>query len=226
MFANWYQFRMGAEAEEVSIMTTPIYGDPDFVVKVGGKATIEDYDYKSLQHGAVTDQVIIPETKICTDCFISVMVYGRATSRFSILVTLTDTVIVLTNGIAQQESVDAKNVQYYVASAPTNSTATATLTVFTGASNLYLSLKFTDPHQAGPDVMVSTTQSAVVQQLTTAAMIKDTKVYVGVGGAGLNSTYTIRVNFVPNTKSGLALQPSAYTLLRLTLGLPQVICSH
>jgi hypothetical protein len=219
---------MGADTSQMKILVTPSYGDSDVYVKVGGgTAHTYSYDYRSTNVGLLADTVTISEADICTDCVVSILVYAYKTSQFSILLTLEDTVVYLTDSIPQRGAVSMGRFQYYAVVAPFNCTSTATLTVFHGEPSLFMSRMVQDPHNLDTRTGTVGDNSMSTGNLPTvsiANVLIGQSVYVGVGGGTgpSNATYTVRVSFDPLPSyhpPGPLPQPP---LLHIITGLPQV----
>lgn len=214
-----YRFRLGKEEQEVTITVMTISGDADVFVRLGDReASMSDFDYRSGNVGTLADVITIPETDVCIDCWVSVLVYGFETSRYAILVTLEDTTVTLSQSTPQQGSVGQNDFQYYISYAPNNGTAIAVLTVFSGAPNIFLSLTDPTPHAVSSTVVGSDSDSTGGLPTVSLGNVRGGQaIYVGVGGGATNSTYTVRV-----TVDASLATDNPPELLRLVVGLPQV----
>eukprot|EP01038_Epipyxis_sp_PR26KG_P008213 gene8213-11113_t len=212
----YYLFKVGFEASDLKIIITPQYGDVDLYVKKNNVASLNDYDFRSIANGNAIDQVVIKEEDICQDCFYSILVYGFLTSRFTILATLTDDTILLTNGLPQKGSVASNSIQYYSYTTSNNCTATAVLSLTSGTPVIYLSTTVMYPNETSPNTTKNYMAiTGVLSQITTALLRSQQNIYVGVGGYGTNATFTIRISESP---AKLSDPP---TLLTLLDGIPQ-----
>src|SRR3546814_917000 len=128
-----YEFRMGAEAEELIVTLTTQSGDADIFVRMYSPASTWDYDYSSMHSDGASDMIRIPETEVCTHCWISVLVYGFKTSRYSILVQTEDTIVTLVDSVPQQGSVATDKVQGYTYRMSVDGDVTITMTKLTGS---------------------------------------------------------------------------------------------
>jgi hypothetical protein len=201
----YFNFHLGKEAEEVTFTVTPYYGDADIFVKMdsshtGVQVTTSDYDFKSNNLGSLADTITISETSVCTECDISILVYGFETSRFSIVVTMAETTITLTNGLPQSGSVDVSKYQFYSFVAPKSGIVYAGATVFTGFPTVYLSKSSEKPTKDTPntrsDDSLTTGNQPVVSMIN---IIAGQYIYISVYGSfNQSSSYTIRAHIAPS----------------------------
>lgn len=108
-----YRIRVGFEAEELRILLSPLYGDADLYVRMNAPAELTNFDYSSRNFNTQADTIVISEEQVCDDCWVHVMVYGFATTEYSLLATFTDGTVMLTNGVPQRGSVASNSVEYY-----------------------------------------------------------------------------------------------------------------
>lgn len=206
---------------QVTITLTSVTGDADMFVSVGETAHTYSYDYRSSSTGTLADVIVIPEAKLLEDSWISVLVYGYTTARYSIVVTLEDTVVVLTDCQPQQGSVKEGLVQYYRIQAPANASAYAVLTVFSGSPQLYMSMTTVQPHTEANGTLKSDSESTGNLPTVHISSVPATaQLYIGVAGGSTNSTYTVRVSFDQRWWGHWAGGPPP--LLKLIAGVPQV----
>lgn len=223
-----YRFWLGPQQRQVDIVLTPMDGDCDLFVRVGGKGGVprmDDFDYRSNKFGSAVDEVHVPESAVCIDCWVSVLVYAYATSSYSIYFSFNDTTVQLTNALPLKGSVAAGSgsgpglCQYYAirsgTGAGTRVRVNAILTVFSGYPRLFISSVYRNPcdvaHANASSDSLNTGMYPYVE------MIENSHVnvfYIGVGGSAYNSTYTVR--------AAVEVQPlSVPTLYRLLTGIPQ-----
>jgi hypothetical protein len=108
-----YKVRIGYEAEELRLLLSPLYGDADLYVRLGAPPDLTNYDYQSNNFNTEVDTITISESQICSDCWVHVLVYGFATTEFSLLATLADGTVSLSNGVPQRGSVGSGDIEYY-----------------------------------------------------------------------------------------------------------------
>lgn len=208
-----FSFKMGVEPEQLSVTLTPYNADCDLYVKMNGEeASRYHYDYRSILSGLVSDEVIISETKICTKCDISIYVGGREKCSFSLVASLEDTTIQLSEAMPMQESVAQNAIQYYTLLSAQNGTGTVVLTVLSGAPELYISTRVENPTATSEHTTVS--KAAKVGGLPVAHLdvTEGGTLFIGVGGAGTNATYTVRAH---------VRKPEYEPLLHLLADVPQ-----
>ena len=222
----WFRFRLGMEAQRLTISLTPISGDADLFVRFGAAAQVFAFDYRSSKLGAEVDSVTVGEQEVCTDCWVSVLVYGYTTARYSLVYSLEETTIQLRDGLPQRGSVAQGDYQYYVlplpASRPDSPSSNTWLvvslvvTVFSGAPVLVAS---TD--HAFPTVQTNLTSFVIGQAvgniptLVLPTVPGGVPLYIGVGGADTNASFTVRASV---ESMSLRYPP----LLQLLEGTPQV----
>lgn len=214
----YYRYQMGKESQQVTVTVTPYYGDTDLYAKMNTEVNSDNYDYKSWLGGLVADSIVIPEVVACADCWISIYVFGYQPSRYSIVVSLTDTTVELSDGLPQSGSVIQNGFQFYSIKSILTSTqgdisVTAALTVFEGSPSIFISRTQSQPTSHTPDTIrddsLSTGNLPIV---TLTQVLPGSTVYIGVGGNSNNATYTVRA---------YASTPSAPTLLKLLEKIPQ-----
>lgn len=108
-----YRVRVGYEAEELRILLSPLFGDADLYVRMNAAPDLTNYDYNSRNFNTIADSVVISEENICDDCWVHILVYGFATTEYSLLATFSDGTVMLTNGVPQRGSVASNGVEYY-----------------------------------------------------------------------------------------------------------------
>ena len=191
---KYFRFVMGPEAMQLTVSLTPGTGDLDLFVAIDRPVSHFSHDFSSMEDGTVPDRIVIPETDGCTSCVVNVLVYGVVTSRFSLVASLEDTTIQLANARPLKEAVSAQYVQYYTLYASENGTAVVVLTVLSGTPELYLSTTTERPTRSTPDTIVNAMAS--IGNLPVAFMdVREGDVlFIGVGGAGTNATFTVRAN--------------------------------
>jgi len=208
-----FSFRMGVEPEEVSITLTPFNADCDLFVKMNNQeATRFNSDYRSMLGGLVSDEVIIPETEVCTKCDISVFVWGREKCSFSLVVSLEDTTIQLSEAMPMEESVAYNAIQYYTLLSSDNGTATAVLTVLSGVPELYISTRVDKPTATSEFTTVCKAASVGGLPVAHVPISEGETLYIGVGGSGTNASYTVRAH---------VRKPTYEPLLHLLAAVPQ-----
>lgn len=214
-----YQVYVGYEAEKVDIQLTPTSGDCDLYVKMDGVVDIRNYDYRSSNIGVSTDLVSIPETAVCTNCWISIMVYGFITSNYQLLVTFEDTTITLSNGLPLRESSASDKIQYFNYIATKNCDVHVVVTMLSGPEpSIFMSTNNSEPNARDNAVnRLGGSGIGAIPALTLRSVLANQDVYIGVGLA--NSTFTIRVSEVYNSDT---VRPTLMTLLP---GVPQVLHS-
>jgi hypothetical protein len=209
---RYFRYRMGSEPEQVTISLTPDHGDSDLYVSLDHEVNFFHWDYNSVKSGTNIDQIIIPETAMCVNCDINIFILSREMSTFSLVVSLQDTTIQLSNAVPLQESVDYQSIQYYALPSYENGTAVVVLTVFSGTPELYLSTTTEYPTAVTNNTIVNTLASIGNLPLASIPIHAGEILYIGVGGHGTNATYTIRAHVrVKN------IEP----LLNLLEGVPQ-----
>jgi hypothetical protein len=208
-----FSFKMGVEPEEVSITLTPFNADCDLYVKMNDQvASRFSFDYRSMLSGLVSDEVIIPEVEVCTKCDISIFVWGRQKCSFSLVASMEDTTIQLSEAMPMQESVAYNAIQYYTLLSSANGTATTVLTVLTGAPELYISTRVDKPTAFTEYTTISKSASIGGIPVVHIPVVEGETIYIGVGGGGTNSSYTVRAHV-----KKLQYEP----LLHLLAGVPQ-----
>jgi hypothetical protein len=213
-----YRFRMGFEAETVTVALQTLQGDADLFVGLNEAAGLGQYDYSSAAIGSSLDSVTILENAVCSDCWISIYVYGYQSSTFTLLVTMEDTVVQLTDSAPTMGSVAAGNFQFYSAVAPYGGTATAVLTVFSGSPDLFISLTNDEPVAAGDDVVADDSGSTGNLPVVSIEGVSAGQViFVGIGGGLTNATYTVRVSVDARIITPTAMPP----VYKVITGLPQ-----
>jgi hypothetical protein len=212
-FSALYKFRMGFETMAATISLQTLTGDADLYVLMGNPATAVQFDYYSTKLGTLPDIITIPENRMCSDCWVSVLVYGYQTSTFTLLVTLSNTVVQLVDSAPMVGAVAADDFQIYTSSAPYSGTATAVLTVFSGSPDLFISLINDEPIAQGADTFGDDSESTGnLPVVSISNVIAGQTIYVGVTGAGTNSTYSVRISVDPRTVDATA-RPPIYTLI-------------
>lgn len=111
--AQRFKVRVGYESEELRLLLTPAYGDADLYVRLNAPPDLSNYDYQSNNFNTEVDTIVIPESEICSNCWVHVMVYGFVTTEFSLLAIFEDGTVSLANGIPQRGSVASNGVEYY-----------------------------------------------------------------------------------------------------------------
>lgn len=214
----YYRIRVGSEAEDLRISLTTQFGDADLYVKINGLASNYDYDYRSGNIDTTVDEVFIPEQTICQNCIISVVVFGYRTSKYSLVASFNDRTILLYNGVPLKGSVEEDMVQYYAYQAVGNGSIHAVLTPQSGAPSLYMSRSAREPNATTSDTMSDDTDARLgnIPEVFLPGVSSGQTVYIGVAGAGLNSSYAVRVSEIPSDPT----KPP--TLLTLLDGIPQV----
>ena len=216
-----FKIRVGFEAEELRILLSPLYGDADLYVKLNGPPQLRDYDFVSNNFNTLADSILIPEHRICADCWVHVMVYGFATTQFSILATFEDGTVSLSNGIPQRSSVASDGAEYYSYQATSACSVTVVATISSGnVPSMFLSKSVERPNATTPDTIsrLSTSGQGVLPKVVLENVNVGEFLHIAVAGAGHNITYTIRVSETPTDSS----KPP--TLLTLADGTPQVHC--
>ena len=204
---------MGVEPERLSVTLTPYNADCDLYVKMNGEeATRYSYDYRSILSGLVSDEVIIPERKICTKCDISIYVGGREKCSFSLVASLEDTTIQLSEAMPMQESVAQNAIQYYTLLSSQNGTGTVVLTVLSGAPELYISTHVDKPTATSEQTIISTAAAVGGLPVAYVDVAEGETLFIGVGGGGTNATYTVRAH---------VRKPEYEPLLHLLAAVPQ-----
>ena len=209
-----YQYNVGTEAEEVAITLTPHDGDPDIYVKMNKDATYNNYDYRSNKIGSFVDQVIIPENEICTNCYVSILVYGFDSATFSLSISLNDTVVTLLENIPQKAAVTQSTYQYYKLKASQAGSVEVVLTVFSGQPLIYMSLTEVHPSSTSINTIHSDSYfSGNLPIVTLAGVNAGDNVYISVSGDALfNATYSIRASMYSD---------NSISLYKLLVSLPQ-----
>jgi hypothetical protein len=108
-----FKVRVGYEAAQLRLLLTPVYGDADLFARLNAPPDISNYDYQSNNFNTEVDTITIAEQDICTNCYVYVMVYGFATTEFSLLAVFEDGTVALGNGVPQRGSVASDSVEYY-----------------------------------------------------------------------------------------------------------------
>lgn len=215
---RFFRYVMGSELEQLTISLTPDHGDSDLYVSIGKEVSFFRWDYYSVNSGTNIDQIVIPETAMCINCVINILVLSREAATFSIVASLQDTTIQLSNAVPLQESVDYKSIQYYSLHSFENGTAFVVLTVFSGAPELYLSTKTEYPTRHTNNTVVNTLAAIGNLPLASIPIKAGEVLYIGVGGARTNATFTIRahirVHDVEPLLSLLEGVPQADSILR------------
>lgn len=213
---NAYQVRMGKESESLTITLTPYDGDVDLYVHIGLTNDWWDYDYISFNTAGAIDQVIIPETAICVDCWISIFVVGYTSSRYTIVASVEDTTISLWQSVPLKGFVAEGKCQFYSLTSTVNGTVEAILTPLSGNAAVYLSKSYHSPCAGTPNTISSIYQSSgIVPYAYIDKIGRGDNVFIGVGGMNDNASYTIRATSLRDSDS----YPSMYSLLE---GVPQV----
>lgn len=217
-----FALRVGYEVADLTVQLMPIYGDCDLFVKMNGPADTTHFDFYSIKSGSAMDVVTIPETSICTNCWIGITIYGYETSRFSLLAFFEDTTVAISNGMPIRGSVQHGSTQYYAYHNDVNGTSdvVTTLTIFSGATpSLYMSSSVQTPNASTPNTvkLLYNAHAGTVPILTLPSVLKGKTVYVGIEGVEGNCSYTVRAHSVSIAEN--ALPP----ILSLVEGLPQVI---
>lgn len=218
----YYQFHVGSQAQELTISLTPYDGNCDLYVSIsGGTAQYWHYDLRSAQTGSAVDKVIIPESEICTNCWISILVVGLEASRYSILASFIDTTVTLMDSIPMKSSVAQGQYQYYALKATTNGSVEVILTLLNGnTGSIYFSK--VNPHPTKDSKNVSAKVEPVNGEfpyLLTDTITQNDFIYFGVT-SDYNITYSIRASVLIMTyNSSLGTYPNLYSLFQ---GLPQL----
>jgi hypothetical protein len=236
---SWYTLRLGFEIQTVDIVLTPEYGDPDLYVRLvtdpSQRAETLIYDLKSNNIRTAVDQVTITKDQLTPDTIISVLVYGFKTSKYTVLASLEDGTVALSNGVPQRGSVADHDQQFYsyevtcvgpcllqaVLTALSGGEYPPSLFVSTSCSNT--STPVQRPNSTSPytyrDGLPSSGKPLryvdVPCQMQAGEML-----YIAVDGGAFNATYTIRVEEKPVSNE---FPP---TLLSLYEGLPQTEVIH
>lgn len=213
-----FSLRVGYEVADLTIQLTPSYGDCDLFVKVNGIASSSSFDYYSIRAGSGMDQVAIPETKICSNCWLGITVYGYETARFTLLAFFTDSNIALSDGTPLKGSVGQSRIQYYTLLVSGDGTVVTTLTMLSGtAPTMYASSLVEMPNATSPSTSVRRYNDVhgIVPILALSGLTAGSHVYVGVEGTVDNATYTIRSHIVSADEDA---PPPVLTLLE---GVPQ-----
>lgn len=213
------------EAQRLSISLTPVMGDADLFVKFGAQAQVFAFDYRSSKLGGETDSVLVAEEDVCTDCWVSVLVFGYTTSRFMLVFALEETTLQLRDGMPQKGSVARGDYQYFTLQLPAQSplgphspwlVVSLVVTVFSGAPVLVASTDHEFP------TLASNLTSFVIGQATgnIPVLVLPTlplgvPLYIGVGGADTNASFTVRASV---ESMSLRYPP----LLQLLEGVPQL----
>jgi hypothetical protein len=234
VFANMgrnYNFRVGPEAEELSVRLTSFAGDADLFVKMGGEASLTNFDFRSSSLASIddVDSVTIPEGRICVDCFISIFVHGYQTAKYALVAIMEDTTIQLVDSVPFMESVAYNKIQYYTLAPISAGNVSVIVTVFSGTPVLYVSNSEEKP---GPntsntlvdsgatrgDVPLLVTQVSFSSDGNGGGSLSPKPIFIGVGGGGSNCSYTVRAALRPLDTSTGHTRPA---LLRLIQGTPQ-----
>lgn len=232
VFANTgktYQFRMGPEAEQLAIRLTSFSGDANLYVKMdGGVASLTNYDFRSTAMATIddVDAVTISEDRICVNCFVSIFVHSFVSSRYSLVALMEDTTIQLVDSVPFMESAAYNKIQYYTLTPISAGNVSVVVTVFSGAPVLYVSNSVEEPSETSPNTTTLIDRGAefgnVPELLVHVALDHDNRsprpVFIGVGGGGTNSSYSVRAALrTLDQNSGTARPP----LLKLIQGTPQ-----
>ena len=114
---KYYLIYVGDASVEISVLVTPLYGDPDVYIKMdvhdGEVASKTNFDHSSILDQYHDDRVTIGEGQSCTDCDISIAVVGFSQSRFTLIATVEDVDLTLVAGIPFKESVQAYSTQTF-----------------------------------------------------------------------------------------------------------------
>lgn len=111
--AQRFKVRVGYQAAQLRLLLSPAYGDADLYVRLNAPPDLANYDFQSNNFNTEVDTVTILEEKICTNCWVHAMVYGFATTEFSLLAIFEDGTVALSNGVPQRGSVANNGVEYY-----------------------------------------------------------------------------------------------------------------
>lgn len=222
-----YLFRMGPQAEQLSIRLTSFTGDADLYVKMGGEeASLIKYDFRSGALASINDvdAVTISEENICTDCFISIYVHSYKTSHFSLIAMLEDTTIQLVDSVPFAESVAYNKIQYYTLTPISAGNVSVIVTVFSGTPVLYVSNSEDEPDDNTHNTLVDRGSKVgnvpllVVRVAVDQVSRTPKPIFIGVGGAGTNCTYTVRAAVQTLDQTSGHTRPP---LLKLIQGTPQ-----
>lgn len=252
---QFFRIWLGFETEEITITTTPMSGDVDLFASYDSTFDMYTAHWASMKYGSDADSVTITEAEQsaaegCHNCWLYVMVYGFATSQYTIVYTLSDTTVLLTNGLPLLGSVGSDEIEYYTIQLPTVDnrthyyTVTAVATVFAGAPKLFISSgdvtapNRTTVHTVSFDDDASGTLPIATigipgRDATQGLDSSYNNVYIGVGGDHRNSTYSVRAYItdidlsstgttgIPEANDDLSTDSQHPVLLRLLDGIPQ-----
>eukprot|EP01041_Mallomonas_annulata_P003044 gene3044-5962_t len=201
-----YKFYIGLQKQSLIIKVKPTVGDCDLFVRMNNKiATIDEFDYLSANFGLNVDIVTIPEQEICSQCWISILVYSFKTSVYTIITQLEDSTLSLTDGLPISESAEGGNLQYYSYIPSDNGNLTIVLTVFSGNPNMYISNKIEKPSEFTNFTLINDEFSNGNLPISHIPVVKNIPIYIGVGGNN-DTLFTIRVfNEISNKISLLSL---------------------
>lgn len=223
---HFYRLYSSFESQDLTIRLLPQYGDCDLYVKIDKIPTLNDYDFHSNNVGRAVDSISITESDICTNCWLYIMVYGYATSKYTLTASYEDTTLQLTNGMPLRDSMSVHQLQYYTyESLRFNSSINVVLTVVSGGiPDIFMSATAVKPNSSTPKTISTLAHSNAIPSLTLSYVVPpQALVYIAVGSDSVNSTYYIRVNeipTVPTTQNVVSdLTPSLLTLLE---GVPQM----
>eukprot|EP00981_Chlorochromonas_danica_P002257 scaffold437_cov168-Ochromonas_danica.AAC.74 len=216
-----YGLRVGFEAASLTITLQPQSGDCDIYVKLRGIPSTGSYDYKSINYGRATDVVHIPESAMCTQCEVMILVHAVSSSAYQLVASFEDDVIGLNNGVPFRGSVAANFVQYYSYTPSVAAKVVASLTVLSGSEGqVHLSILSSFPNTTSQFTEHSPLD-AVVPTVYLATVPARREVHIGV--TGTNMSYTVRVHEIPLDSAGAAEEP---VVLSLFEGLPQSDAMH
>jgi hypothetical protein len=242
-----YRLYVGAEVMALRVVLTELYGDMDLFVSINRDADDQTYDYSSLDSGQFVDAVDVPETAMCALCFVGVMVRANAvqSSSFSLLASFSDSTIALAEGVPLHSAVAADHTEYFFFRTPdsngrsisdnaaTSAGSTAAkvwsvdvvLTVLSGLPALFVSSSCEFPNATSSDTTTyfSRSDSGGLPHVTLPLIATGVTVYIGVGGDGSNSSYTVRVGLSRSVQAQASGIIDDYTTVyQLSDGFPQV----
>lgn len=207
-----YIVRLGANPQQLTISLTPDSGDIDLFVRFNAVASPAYNDFRSISNGASAERIVIEETDMCTRCWISIYVFGYQTSTYTLVASLEDTTLQLSDAVPLTEAVGAHRIQYYALETQASGAVQVVLTVFTGAPLLFVSKTSTTPSSTTEDTTINNAALSGNIPVSTIPTHAGQIVYIGVGGDSTNSTFAVRANILVTD------QPS---LLHLLQGVPQ-----
>jgi len=146
-----YRFRVGPNTGKLTFTLSPSSGDPDLFVVVGpGVPTKRDYDYSSVHFGSTQDKITIEPLRLCSNCWVSVLVEGFSTASYSLVASFDSMPIRLLDGLPMKSYSTTSDTTYFsIADQRTNGTAAVVVTLLSPCSvDLYLSSTDRTP---GPD---------------------------------------------------------------------------